>query len=63
MTAALLLRHSLGFEAGAEIVEDAVEKALSNGIVTIDLAAPGQRTLTTSEVTQFVVEKITDDEG
>ena len=63
LSAALLLRHSLGFEAGAEIVEDAVEKALSNGIVTIDLAAPGQRTLTTSEVTQFVVEKITDDEG
>ena len=63
LSAALLLRHSLGFEAEAEIVEDAVEKALSTGNVTIDLAAPGGRTLTTGEVTQFVVKKITDDEG
>ncbi len=62
LSAALLLRHSLGFEAEAEIVEDAVEKALSTGNVTIDLAAPGQRTLTTGEVTQFVVKSISDDE-
>jgi len=61
LSAALLLRHSLGFEAEAEIVEDAVEKALSTGNVTIDLAAPGQRTLTTGEVTQFVVKSISDD--
>ncbi len=62
LSAALLLRHSLGFEAEAEIVEDAVEKTLSTGNVTIDLAAPGQRTLTTGEVTQFVVKSISDDE-
>jgi len=62
LSAALLLRHSLGFEAEAEIVEDAVEKALSTGNVTIDLAVPGQRTLTTGEVTQFVVKSISDDE-
>jgi 3-isopropylmalate dehydrogenase len=62
LSAALLLRHSLGLEAEAEIVEDAVEKALSTGNVTIDLAAPGQRTLTTGEVTQFVVKNISDGE-
>jgi len=61
LSAALLLRYSLGFEAEAEIVEDAVEKALSTGNVTTDLAAPGQRTLTTGEVTQFVVMSISDD--
>jgi len=61
LSAALLLRHSLGFEAEAEIVEDAVEKALSTGNVTIDLAAPGQRTFTTGEVTQFVVNSISAD--
>jgi len=61
LSAALLLRHSLGFEAEAEVVEDAVEKAVSTGNVTIDLAAPGQHTLTTGEVTQFVVKSISAD--
>lgn len=62
LSATLLLRHSLGLEPEAEIVENAVEKALSTGNVTIDLAAPGQRTLTTGEVTQFVVKNISDGE-
>jgi 3-isopropylmalate dehydrogenase len=37
LSAALLLRHSLGLEAEARAIEDAVEAALSNGARTADL--------------------------
>ncbi|MGI6441299.1 MAG: 3-isopropylmalate dehydrogenase [Peptoniphilaceae bacterium] len=41
LSAALLLRHSLGLEEEAVRVEKAVEAALEKGLRTADLAAPG----------------------
>jgi 3-isopropylmalate dehydrogenase len=41
LSAAMLLRHSLGLEAEARAVERAVTDALSDGVRTADIAAPG----------------------
>jgi 3-isopropylmalate dehydrogenase len=41
LSAALLLRHSLGLEAEAQCVEHAVSQALEAGIFTADLATTG----------------------
>jgi 3-isopropylmalate dehydrogenase len=41
LSAAMLLRHSLGLEAEARTVEDAVTGALLDGVRTADIVAPG----------------------
>jgi len=41
LSAAMLLRHSLGLEVEARAVERAVADALSDGVRTADIAAPG----------------------
>jgi len=43
LSAAMLLRHSVGAEAAAKAVEDAVAGALRSGARTRDIAAPGAR--------------------
>jgi 3-isopropylmalate dehydrogenase len=50
LSAALLLRHSLGLESEAQAVEAAVTKVLADGVHTPDIAAPGTRLATTTEV-------------
>ncbi|HQY50564.1 MAG TPA: 3-isopropylmalate dehydrogenase [Thermomonas sp.] len=46
LSAALLLRHSLGLEAEAQCVEHAVSQALEAGIFTADLATTGNAVTT-----------------
>jgi 3-isopropylmalate dehydrogenase len=41
LSAAMLLRHSLGLEQEAEALETAVAEALSRGVRTADIASPG----------------------
>jgi len=41
LSAAMLLRHSLGLESEAQAVERAVTEALSDGVRTADIATPG----------------------
>jgi 3-isopropylmalate dehydrogenase len=55
LSAALLLRHSLGLEAEAAAVEKAVEAAIDRGVLTQDVAPPGARAATTVEAGQAVV--------
>ncbi|HET9982729.1 MAG TPA: 3-isopropylmalate dehydrogenase, partial [Longimicrobiales bacterium] len=55
LSVALLLRHSLGLEAEARAVEAAVDAVLDAGVVTADLAAPGERAASTREVTEAVL--------
>ncbi len=50
LSAAMLLRHSLGLEVEAQAVEAAVDRALSAGARTADLARSGGATVTTSEM-------------
>ncbi|NLD68752.1 MAG: 3-isopropylmalate dehydrogenase [Limnobacter sp.] len=47
LSAAMLLRHSLGQEAAAQRVEAAVRKVLAQGYRTADIAEPGKRTVGT----------------
>lgn len=51
---ALLLRHSLGLEREAVVVEQAIEQALSMGYRTKDIASKGEKTLTTKEMGEVV---------
>ncbi len=55
LSAAMLLRHSLGLETEAQAVEDAVAAVLRAGHRTIDLSGPGQRHVTTQEMGDLVV--------
>ncbi len=55
LSAALLLRHSLGLEAEAGAIEAAVSAALSAGHRTADLAQGDQATLSTREMTGVIV--------
>lgn len=58
LSAALLLRHSLGLEEEARAVEQAVEKVLDQGLRTPDIATPGAKTVSTSEMGDAVAELI-----
>ncbi|HLI49452.1 MAG TPA: 3-isopropylmalate dehydrogenase [Chthonomonas sp.] len=58
LSAAMLLRYSLGETKAAEALERAVEKALQDGLRTADIAAPGQPTIGTKEMGQAVRERI-----
>lgn len=55
LSAALLLRHSLGLEREANAIEAAVAKALSRGARTADIAANGAKSLSTREMGDAVL--------
>jgi 3-isopropylmalate dehydrogenase len=55
LSVALLLRHSLGLEPEAAAVENAVAKAITAGVLTADLVAPGRPAATTAEAGQAVL--------
>lgn len=55
LSAALLLRYSLGLEAEAKAVENAVEKALESGARTADIAPRGGAFTSTTEFTGAVI--------
>ncbi|UWX04824.1 3-isopropylmalate dehydrogenase [Pseudoxanthomonas sp. NC8] len=57
LSAAMLLRHSLGLEAEAAAVEAAVSAALDAKVFTADLAAPG-KAVTTTQAAQTVIERL-----
>ncbi len=58
LSVALLLRHSLQLEAAARAVESAVSAVIEAGIITGDIARPGQRVHRTAEVGDAVAERI-----
>jgi len=55
---ALLLRHSLSLEDEARAVENAIESVISDGGRTADIALSGDRVLTTSEMTDAIIQKL-----
>jgi 3-isopropylmalate dehydrogenase len=57
LSAALLLRHSLGLEAEARAIEGAVSAALTQGLRTADIAGGG-KSLGTAEAGAAIVELI-----
>lgn len=58
LSAALLLRYSLGLEDAARAVEEAVSKTLRDGLRTVDLAAPGEDSLSTKEMLARIIDRI-----
>ena len=57
LSAAMLLEH-LGLDREGSAVRTAVDKALTEGVVTEDLAAQGERRYSTSEVGDFIAAHI-----
>ena len=58
LSAALMLRIALGNEMAAERIEDAVERTLMAGHVTRDLARSGQQWLSTTAMTDKIIESL-----
>lgn len=58
LSAAMLLRHSLGLEGEAQCVELAVSRALDASVFTADLAGDRTRAVGTSAVTDAVLEQL-----
>ena len=56
LSGAMLLRYSLGHEEAAQDIERAVESTLAAGHRTPDIAAPGEPTLGTSEISDRVLD-------
>ena len=57
LSAAMLLEH-LGLDTEGSAVRAAVDRALTEGVVTEDLAAQGERRYSTSEVGAFIAAHI-----
>ena len=58
LSAAMLLRHSLGLEAEAAAVEDAVEGALAAGVRTADIAVQGRPPVGSAAVTDAILKRL-----
>jgi 3-isopropylmalate dehydrogenase len=58
LSVAMLLRYSLGLTQEAKTIEDAVAATLDAGIVTGDVAAPGNKAYTTTEVGQAIADRV-----
>ena len=58
LSAAMLLRHSLGLEGEAQCVELAVSRALEDGVFTADLASERALAVGTRAVTAAVLEQL-----
>jgi 3-isopropylmalate dehydrogenase len=58
LSAAMLLRHSLGLEQEADAVEGAVFDVLQSGLRTRDIAAPGTRQVGTRQMGDAVVARL-----
>ena len=58
MSAAMLLRTSLGLDSEAHAVEEAVEDVLSRGYRTADIANPDDKRVGTTEMGDLIVEAL-----
>jgi 3-isopropylmalate dehydrogenase len=58
LSAALLLRHSLGLEREAHAVEVAVERAVNDGFLSADMATSGEPTHMTAEIGSAVSARV-----
>lgn len=58
LSAAMLLRYSLGAEAAAEAIEKAVDQVLVQGYRTADLYKPGSTKVSTEEITSLIEKQL-----
>jgi 3-isopropylmalate dehydrogenase len=57
-SAALMLRHSLGLEAEATAVEEAITQAIAAGARTADIAGDGETRVSTDEMTDEIIRNL-----
>ena len=60
LSAALMLRHSLGFVEAADAIDRAVSQALSQGYLTAELASSREQAKTTVQMGDYIVNAITE---
>jgi 3-isopropylmalate dehydrogenase len=60
LSAAMLLRYTAKLEAEAASIERAVERVLAAGYRTPDIAQPGTRTISTTEMGDLIAERVSD---
>jgi 3-isopropylmalate dehydrogenase len=58
LSAAMMLRLSLGLEAEARVVEEAVDAVIDEGYRTPDIAAEGTNVVDTARMGSLVAERI-----
>jgi 3-isopropylmalate dehydrogenase len=60
LSAAMMLRYSLGLNDAADMIENAVVQTLTDGILTAELLAPAERNnaKSTSEVGDYIISKL-----
>lgn len=58
LSGAMMLRYTFNLEAEAKAIEDAVNKALENGLRTGDIAKPGEKSLGTVEMGSAIISYI-----
>jgi 3-isopropylmalate dehydrogenase len=58
LSLAMLLRHSLGLEAEAVLIEQAVVRVLANGLRTADIMQPGSARVGTSVMGEAVLREL-----
>src|SRR5699024_12029898 len=54
-----ILRHSFQMKEEADAIEQAVNRALDNGYHTVDLDIPNGKQVGTKEMTEIVIENLT----
>ena len=55
LSAAMLLKFSFGFDDAAQAIQDAVQAVLKDGLRTGDIAGPGEKTVSTTEMGQAII--------
>jgi 3-isopropylmalate dehydrogenase len=58
LSVAMLLRHSLGLDAEAEAIENAITQAIESGARTPDIVAQGERAMSTREMGDAVLARL-----
>lgn len=58
LSAAMMFRYSFNLAAEADAIEAAVDRALADGWRTADIARPGEQTIGTRQMGQFICERI-----
>ena len=57
-SAAMMFNYSFGMQKAAEVIEEAIEKTLAQGLRTPDIFSEGCRSVSTEEMTNAVIENI-----
>jgi 3-isopropylmalate dehydrogenase len=58
LSAALMLRYSLGYQEAAKCIERAVEQVVKDGLGTADIAQPGMQVLNTEQMGDAICERL-----